>query len=308
MNMDEIKKKIYNFDMNIVSKYIIKILIASVIIIFVTIAGSLVGRTIQNINFHKKLKKAGVPKSKVATQERIKKKRDNIAVLLSILVKYSIYLFGFFIVFGYLGFDTSLILAAFGTCGIAIALGLQGSLSNFVAGILITLTGTFKTGNIIETNVDKGQGMNDSLTGKIVDYDFLTFRIKDINTGLLYSIPNNLIWGSVVSNYNHFNDQIYVTVKVVVSQNNDLRKVIKLIKEVCMKDKQVIKEDTWPSPFINMIDSENLCGVTVLVKFLTNVNNYPNIEDTIQNDIILKLRENNVNLRPCPGQTEDKQK
>ena len=73
----------------------------------------------------------------------------------------------------------------------------------------------------------------------------------------------------------------------------------KIVRDICLKDKNIIKENSWPSPFINFINNENVCGVTILLKFLTYVDKYPNIEDTIQTDVILKLKENNIKFVNC---------
>lgn len=100
-------------------------------------------------------------------------------------------------------------------------MGLQETISNISAGILISITGKYKIGDTIETNVDKGLGINNSIVGKIINYDILTMDLKEINTGLLYRIPNELIWNSVVSKYNFFDDKTYITVKIIISESNN---------------------------------------------------------------------------------------
>jgi len=275
---------------NDVLYYLIKIFISFICIVLTIISAELFSKYIRKIDFNK---------MKTEKEKDAQENKHSIAILLSLFIKYTIYLIGIYLVFMYLGFNTSLLIAAFGTVGIAIALGLQGSLSNLVAGILLTFTGKIKINNIIETSVDKGQGMNESLVGKLIGFDLLTVQIKDVHTGLKYTITNSKIWDSVTSNYNYFNNKIYMTVEINISEDNDLKKVLKVIKDVCLAEKQIIKENSWPSPFINIYNKNNICGVTVMVKFLTDVKYYPNIEDTIQNNIILKLKENNIKLMNC---------
>ena len=279
--------------------YFGKVLGSSIFIIILFIIGDYLNKLIQKMSFtyHDKL-----DKKKIEFEDKDKdkdKEKNNLSIIAGMFVKYTIYFIGIYAVFHYLGFNTSLILAAFGTCGVAIALGLQGSLSNLVAGILITINGNYRIGEIIETNVDKGEGINQSLIGKVIDYDLFTFHIREINTGLLFNIPNNQLWESVVANYNHYDNKLYLTVKIIVSENNNLKNVLSIIKNVCENDKKIIKENSWPSPFINVTNSDNICGVTILVRFLTELKNYPNIVDTIQNDIILKLKENKINFVNC---------
>lgn len=269
--------------------YILKIFLAVIIIFFTIYLAHSISNIIQKIKFYEKNEK----------KKEINKEKNHMSVILSIFVKYTIYFLGLYSVFLFLGFNTSLILAAFGACGIAIALGLQDSLSNLVAGILLTFTNKIKINNLIETSVDKGQGMNESLVGIIIGFDLLTVQLKDVHTGLKYTITNSKIWNSVSSNYNYFDNKIYITVKIKISEDNDLKKALRIAKEVCLNEKQIIKEDTWPSPFINIYNSDNLCGLTMMVKFLTDTKYYPNIEDTIQNNIIIKFKENNIKLINC---------
>ena len=283
-----INKKKFKFQNNIFL-YILKIIIAVIMIFFTIYIAHLLSNIIKKIKFNEYNEK----------KKDINQNKNHMSVILSIFVKYTIYFLGIYLVFLFLGFNTSLILAAFGTCGIAVALGLQDSLSNLVAGILLTFTNKIKINNLIETNVDKGQGMNESLVGIVIGFDLLTVQIKDVHTGLKYTITNSKIWNSVTSNYNYFDNKIYITVKIKISEDNDLKKALKIAKEVCLNEKQIIKEDTWPSPFINIYNSENLCGLTMMVKFLTDTKYYPNIKDTIQNNIIIKFKENNIKLINC---------
>ena len=283
-------KKKFKINYNNLFFYIGKIILSLLILFFTIFVANFISQYIEKIKFDK---------YKKDKKEKEKKNKNHMSYLLSIFIKYTIYLVGIYVVFIFLGFNTSLILATFGTCGIAIALGLQGSLSNLVAGILLSFTEKIKINTIIETNVDKGEGMNESLVGELISFDLLTVQIKDVHTGLKYTVTNSKIWESVTSNYNYFDNKIYITLKINISEDNDFKKALKVIKDVCLSDKNIIKENTWPSPFINMYNSDNICGVTVLVKFLTDVKNYPNIIDTTQNEIILKLKDNNIKLMNC---------
>lgn len=283
-----LKKILKNLNYNNIAESFIKIIVSIFLLIITYVLANYLSKKINNINI-----------DKIRDEKQNKENRDSLLIVIGNIVKNFIYFIGIYIIISFLGFNTSLILAAFATCGLGIALGLQGTISNISAGILISITGKYKIGDTIETNVDKGLGINNSIVGKIINYDILTMDLKEINTGLLYRIPNELIWNSVVSKYNYFDDKIYITVKIIISENNDLNKVKEIVRDICLKDKNIIKENSWPSPFINFINNENKCAVTILLKFLTYVDKYPNIEDTIQTDVILKLKENNIKFVNC---------
>ena len=277
---------------NNILHYSFKVLISCILIVVVVIISNYLGRYVNSIDFNNLSSKNN--------KDELKKKKNSLSLLIGTIVKYSVYFIGFYMIFNFLGFNTSLILASFGTLGLAFALGLQGSLSNVISGILMTITGNYKIGDVIETSAIPGLGIYNSLVGKIINYNLLTIQIQEVNTGILHTIPNKIIWDSVVSNYNYFKDQIYITVKIVISQDNDLKKVKKIVRDICNSDDKIIKENTWPSPFINYFNPDKRPGITILLKFLTDVKNYPNIEDTIQNDIIMKLKEKNIKFLDTP--------
>ena len=283
-----LKKILKNLNYNNIAESFIKIIVSIFLLIITYVLANYLSKKINNINI-----------DKIRDEKQNKENRDSLLIVIGNIVKNFIYFIGIYIIISFLGFNTSLILATFATCGLGFALGLQGAISNISSGILISITGKYKIGDTIETNVDKGLGINNSIVGKIINYDILTIDLKEINTGLLYRIPNELIWNSVISKYNYFDDKIYITVKIIISENNDLNKVKEIVRDICLKDKNIIKENSWPSPFINFINNENVCGVTILLKFLTYVDKYPNIEDTIQTDVILKLKENNIKFVNC---------
>ena len=54
-----------------------------------------------------------------------------------------------------LGIQTASFIAVLGAAGLAIGLALQGSLSNFAAGVMLILFRPFKVGDFIESELDK---------------------------------------------------------------------------------------------------------------------------------------------------------
>jgi len=57
---------------------------------------------------------------------------------------------------GQLGVETTSLLAIFGAAGLAVGLALQGSLSNFAAGVLIVAFRPYKVGDFIEAGGESG--------------------------------------------------------------------------------------------------------------------------------------------------------
>ena len=61
-----------------------------------------------------------------------------------------IQVFGFIFILQRFGFETTSIVALLGAAGLAIGLALQGTLSNFAAGIMLIIRRPFKQGEFIE--------------------------------------------------------------------------------------------------------------------------------------------------------------
>ena len=86
-------------------------------------------------------------------------------------------------VLGILGIQTASFIAVVGSASLAIGLALQGSLSNFAAGVMVILFQTFKVGDIIEAA---------SVTGKVEEIQiFSTILLTPDNKRII--VPNSKI-------------------------------------------------------------------------------------------------------------------
>ena len=120
--------------------------------------------------------------------------------------------------------DTRPLLGIIFAGGLAIALALQSSLSNFAAGLWIILFQPFK----IKDNVVFKQQV-----GFIVDIDFLFTRLQLYN-GTIIVIPNSAILSNAVQNLSCSN--IYrVKTEVCVSYKANLTKVIEVFTKILEK-------------------------------------------------------------------------
>lgn len=124
---------------------------------------------------------------------------------------------------GQLGLDTGSILTVLGAAGLAIGLALQGSLSNFAAGILLVLFRPFKVGDFIE-----GAGTS----GYVVEIQFLSTLVRTRQNQLAI-IPNSkLVEGKIV---NHSSEP-YVRVDVTIAV--DGREGAKRVHQVLLEEVQ----------------------------------------------------------------------
>ena len=79
-----------------------------------------------------------------------------VARFLHSLLRVVLYVFLLFMISAQLGITTTSIFTILGTAGLAVAMSLQGSLSNVAGGILILLMRPFRLGDYIQTSYGEG--------------------------------------------------------------------------------------------------------------------------------------------------------
>ena len=89
-----------------------------------------------------------------------------------------------------LGVQTTSFVAVIGAAGLAVGLALQGSLSNFAAGILLILFKPFKVGHFVKAGGE---------AGVIVEVGIFTTELKTPDNVQII-IPNSTIMGSAITN------------------------------------------------------------------------------------------------------------
>jgi len=132
---------------------------------------------------------------------------------------------------GQVGIETTSFIAIFGAAGLAVGLALQGSLSNFAAGVLIVLFRPYRVGDFIEA-----AGIN----GSVEQVQILTTILKTGDNKQVI-VPNGQIMDSIITNYSA-NDTRRVDMVVGVSYDDDLDKVRDTIKELIAAEDRILDE------------------------------------------------------------------
>ena len=116
-----------------------------------------------------------------------------------------------------LGIDASSILAVFAAAGAAIALALQGSLSNLASGILIIFNKPFIRGDFISGGGSEG----------VVDSIDLLYTTIVTNDNKIVSIPNSALTSSSITNWTKSGSRrLDITIGVSYDSNIELAKDI----------------------------------------------------------------------------------
>ena len=128
-----------------------------------------------------------------ATQRAVSKIKGASALLKDFLVnvvRKAIFLVGLVVALSMLEVNIGPFLAAIGAAGFIIGFALQGTLSNFAAGIMILLYRPYDIGNFVNV-----AGVNGTVSAMTLVSTSLT--LPDNQTVV---IPNNSIWGGIITN------------------------------------------------------------------------------------------------------------
>lgn len=150
------------------------------------------------------------------------------------LVKIALYVILIFSIGQKFGLDTTSVAAAVASCGMAIGLALQGSLSNFAGGILILLLKPFVVGDYI---VEDNKGREGTV--KEIQLFYTKLLTTDNRTVV---IPNGILANTSLTNVTQ-QDKRRIDLAVNISYDADMKKAKELIEEVLRADADVLKDE-----------------------------------------------------------------
>ncbi|WP_392552336.1 mechanosensitive ion channel [Orbus wheelerorum] len=198
--------------------------------------------------------------------------------------RYTIMGFTFVAVLGQLGVQTTSIVAIIGAAGLAIGLALQGSLSNFAAGVLLILFRPFKIGELVI--ISGIQGNIDAI--QIFSTTIIT------PTGETVTIPNSQILSTNIINYTRQpNRRIDLTIGVDYSA--DIKDVYKILQGSIDKTSDILTDLSRTVRF-NELGASSINFVIYV--WVTN-ENYSAVRTALLENIKLDLDSNNINI-PFP--------
>lgn len=146
------------------------------------------------------------------------------------VAKAAIFTCGGLILLSGLGISIAPMLTALGVGGLAVALALQDTLSNFFSGLGITLAKQIRIGDYIK--LESGQ------EGYVSDINWRSTKIKMLSNNIVI-IPNTKITQAIVTNYHLPDKEVMVTLDLGVHYNSDLAYVEKVTLDVAQ---EVVKD------------------------------------------------------------------
>lgn len=151
-----------------------------------------------------------------------------------------------------LGVPATSFITILASCGVAVGLALQGSLSNFAGGLMILFFKPFKVGDYIEASGESG-------TVKEISVVYTVLLTPD---NKCITIPNGSLTNSVIENYSSEKTR-RVDFTFTADYSCDIEKVKKVISDIIENHPLALKD---PAPFVRLsAHSDNALTYTARV-------------------------------------------
>ena len=186
----------------------------------------------------------------------------------------------------HIGIATTSLIAVMGAAGLAVGLALQGSLSNFAAGVLIVIFRPYRVGDFVEAA---------GISGVVEQVQILTTILKTGDNKQII-VPNNQIIGSIITNYSA-NDTRRVDMTIGVSYDDDLDKVRATLQALIDADPRIHKD---PEPAI-VVSALSDSSVNFTVRTWVNTSDYWGVKFDLTEAIKKRFDQEGISF-PFPQQ------
>ncbi|WP_428774106.1 small-conductance mechanosensitive channel MscS [Vibrio sp.] len=160
------------------------------------------------------------------------------------LVRYLLFVIVLIAALGRVGVQTASVVAVIGAAGLAVGLALQGSLSNFAAGVLIVAFRPFKSGDYVEVG---------GVAGSVESIQIFQTVLKTPDNKMVV-VPNSGVIGSPITNYSRHATR-RVDLVIGVSYKSDLKLTKKVIRETLEQDERILKNPDMTIGVLALADS-----------------------------------------------------
>eukprot|EP00798_Chlamydomonas_sp_ICE-L_P017322 gene17322-biopygen26245 len=142
------------------------------------------------------------------------------------------------ILFVAIGIEGAAVITILGSVLLAIGLGLQGTLSDMAAGIMLMMSNAFSMGNYIEVF---GEGC-DGVNGTVVKFNILYTTLVDDDSGVSFIVPNRVLYSNSLKNHSTSKTPVVVDVVTISNKNLSIAKALETLRVDVQKHALVLKE------------------------------------------------------------------
>lgn len=177
---------------------------------------------------------AGLVRKVIGTILEKAKADHSIVSFASNLAFFAVIVFAVISALGKFGVETTSFVAVIGAAGLAVGFALQGSLSNFAAGVLILVFRPFKVGDIVTAA---------GISGTIKEIQIFN-TILATPDNIKITVPNGKIYGDVIQTVTAF-DTRRIDITVGVGNGSLMQKAEDILQKLVREEGRVLRE---PAP------------------------------------------------------------
>ncbi len=156
------------------------------------------------------------------------------------LAYFGVWIFALIAALEAFGVKTTSFVAVLGAAGLAVGLALQGSLSNFAAGVMILIFRPFKVGDVINAA---------GVTGKVVEISVFTTILHTPDNQKMI-VPNSGIMGGNITNITAM-DTRRVDLVAGIGYGDDIDKAKQVFMDLCTQHPKVLDD---PAPVVKVVE------------------------------------------------------
>lgn len=195
----------------------------------------------------------------VAKVLRKKEMDEAVVEFLHSLVRYLLFVIVLIAALGRVGVQTASVVAVIGAAGLAVGLALQGSLSNFAAGVLIVAFRPFKSGDFVEVG---------GVSGLVEAIQVFSTILKTTDNKMVV-VPNSSVIGGPITNYSRHKTR-RIDYVIGVSYKSDLKKTKEVLERVVAAEPRVLHDIETTVGVVALADS----SVNFVVRPWVNTEDY----------------------------------
>jgi small conductance mechanosensitive channel len=230
---------------------------------------------------------AGALRGGTLRASRKAKMDETLALFFGRLVFILVMLFTFLAALAKFGVQTASLVAVLGAAGFAVGFAMQGSLSNFAAGVMLLVFRPFKVGDYVDAGGAAGTVKEIAL--------FTTTLATPDNVKII--VGNGAIFGSTIKNYSAY-DTRRCDLLIGIGYSSDIQKAIEVMEGLIKADERVLAEPAHQIAVSELADS----SVNFVVRMWCNKGDYWGLKFDMTRAIKESFDQNGIEI-PFPQRT-----
>lgn len=219
-------------------------------------------------------------------------KEYHLQVTISTLIRYATFIIAAVLSLYIAGINFAGIAIAFGALLVGVGFGLQQIVNDFISGLILLSNNLVRPADFVSI---------DNIEGTIKKIRLLSTEIQSDDSVVL--IPNSFLISRSINNYSNEEQIYYADTQIVIEQLSDLKKAEKIMLDVAVKNKNVIKNDVHkPYTEIELFNNRGAMGVYITLYFpIVSASQRDEIRTQLNRSILVDIEKADINVHIMRG-------